>query len=325
MCNVTFVCCIESGILENQTLRMIYSLREWGGKYKDANIIAVTPRLGMPLAKATKKCLDAYSVIHIYKSVNKEAWFKYMNKPYAIKLAEKLAKTDYVCWVDSDILFLNEPFGSITPFNYELYACASDKNIGSSGPEDKFEPYWVHLCNEISIDINEMPWIITKSEGMKIRLYFNSGVFLFKKSTGFANNYLSICRKLLFSRISNAESGIYFTDQVALGLTVHKMGLLYKELPLSDNFPINRKIMRLNKVLEGSVAILHYHDAMQQESWDDLKMIVANKNIEASTWLDGIGPIFNRSIALYKLISYLLRKIRDFKVKVFLNRCKNVC
>jgi hypothetical protein len=42
-CEITFVCCVESGSLESQTIHLVESLRRYGDKYSTAPIIAVTP------------------------------------------------------------------------------------------------------------------------------------------------------------------------------------------------------------------------------------------------------------------------------------------
>ena len=42
MQDITFICCVESGFLESQTVLMIESLRRYGGAYKDLPIIAMT-------------------------------------------------------------------------------------------------------------------------------------------------------------------------------------------------------------------------------------------------------------------------------------------
>lgn len=41
---ITFVCCVELGSLEAQTVRMIESLRRWGGQFANATVFAVTLR-----------------------------------------------------------------------------------------------------------------------------------------------------------------------------------------------------------------------------------------------------------------------------------------
>lgn len=325
MSNITFVCCIESGTLESLTLRMICSLRRWGGNYKNAEIIAVTPRLGPPLAKSTLQFLEENSVRYISSQVNSEAWFKYMNKPHALKIADEYVNTEYICWLDSDIVFLKEPFSSVYPFTDELYACASDKNIGTSGENDKFEPYWSYLCNILNICISDLPWIVTKYEQIKIRLYFNSGVFFYKRCTGFSEQYLKVCQQLLRSKIANLESGIYFTDQVALGLTVCIMGLAYCELPLADNFPVNSKKVKENHDLNGDIAILHHHNMMWQDNWVSFIKIIEDRNVDVASWLSSLGPITNGPINKYRIIIFFLSKIRELKLSLFLRKCKFVC
>ena len=325
MHNVTFVCCIESGALEVMTLRMIASLRRWGGQYKDAKIIAVRPRVGAPLTGKTLKMLDSYDVMFLSSSVNSESWFKYMNKPHALNLADEFVQTEFMCWLDSDIIFLDQPFKSITSFKSDVYACASDKNIGSMGEADKFDPYWQHLCAELNIDINQMPWIVTEYGRHRIRLYFNSGVFLYRKSSHFSNHYLNICQRLLRSKISNSESGAFFTDQVALGLTVCEMNLPYTALPLSDNFPVNRNKVLAGHDFSGDVSILHYHDMMWQRNWLDLLTIIEERNPQVLKWLNELGPMMNNSNVIYKIVATLLSKYRDLKLKRYLNSCRDVC
>tara|TARA_R110001592_G_scaffold55489_2_gene169484 strand:+ start:8028 stop:9005 length:978 start_codon:yes stop_codon:yes gene_type:complete len=325
MSNVTFVCCIESGGLEEMTLRMIASLRRWGGQYKDAAIIAVRPRMGSPLSKRTLKILDSYDVMYLYSNVNTESWFKYMNKPHALNLADEFVQTEFMCWIDSDIIFLDEPFQSVTSFKNDVYACASDKNIGSTGEADKFDPYWQYLCAELNIDINQMPWIVTEYEQHKIRLYFNSGVFLYRKSSHFSKQYLNVCQRLLRSKIANTESGIFFTDQVALGLTVCTMNLSYMALPLADNFPINRNKVLAGHDLSGDVSILHYHDMMWQPNWPNLLTILEQRDPEVLDWLNELGPTMNNSNFAYKVVANLLSKFRDVKLKSYLKNCHEVC
>jgi len=326
MSDITFVCCIEAGGLEELTIRMISSLRRWGGKFRNADIIAVKPRKGARLTHETLKFLEFNSVKFISSNANTESWFKYMNKPHALKLAEKHITTEYTCWIDSDIIILKEPFTSAEYNQYDVSACASDKNIGSSGVNDMFEPYWGRLCEELGIDLrHDMPWIVTRDERQdKIRLYFNSGVFLYKSGIGFPKRYLGVCQKLLFSKISNPESGLFFTDQVALGLVVCLMRLSYCELPLSDNFPINSKKIKRNDVLSGDVAVLHYHDMMWPKHWEAVLTIVGNRNDEALEWLKELGPMVNNSSFFNKVVASVFSNFREWKLSRFLKRCEIV-
>src|SRR5580700_3984300 len=85
----TFVCCVESGGLESQTIRMVRSLRQHGGRVADAPIIAVTPRFGPPLSKNTTQVFNRLNVTHIRRAGNNpHPWFKFLNKPLALIAAE---------------------------------------------------------------------------------------------------------------------------------------------------------------------------------------------------------------------------------------------
>jgi len=326
MSKITFVCCIEAGSLEELTVRMISSLRRWGGKHKNADVIAVKPRFGSPLSSKTLTFMKENAVNFVASNVNTESWFKYMNKPHALKLADKYIHTDYVCWIDSDTIILKEPFSTVDFSKYDVSACVSDKNIGSSGNGDRFEPYWDSLCNVLGLQVNDMPWVVTKdNEQDKIRLYFNSGVFLYKKNTVFAVKYLEVCQKLLLSKIANSESGVFFTDQVALGLTVCLMKLSFAELPLADNFPINSNKVRKNHDMSGEAAIFHHHDMMWPENWDVFLQNIEGREGDVLTWLVNLGPMANNSCIPCKVVSSILSNMRELRLRLFLKGCDVVC
>lgn len=108
--SITFVCCVESGSLETQSIRMIESMRRWGGRFSDCSIMAVTPRFGPPIAEKTKRIFEKLNVTYIrFQSKGSYSWFNFMNKPYAVLAAEKHSKSEFICWLDSDLIFLGEP------------------------------------------------------------------------------------------------------------------------------------------------------------------------------------------------------------------------
>jgi hypothetical protein len=57
-----FVCCVESGALEGQTVRMVESLRRWGGQFANAPLVAVSPRLSSPLSRETHRAFERLQV-----------------------------------------------------------------------------------------------------------------------------------------------------------------------------------------------------------------------------------------------------------------------
>ncbi len=67
----TIVTCVEYGPLEQMVVRMVDSLRRWGGRLADAPVYAVKPRRGMPLTRELEHfihCIetrDAHGARHV--------------------------------------------------------------------------------------------------------------------------------------------------------------------------------------------------------------------------------------------------------------------
>ncbi len=175
------------------------------------------------------------------------SWNNFMNKANALILAEREANTNCLAWLESDILLLGEPEQLVLAKEEAFAACAPDKNVGTSGSHDKNDPYWRQLGRTLQVEVEGLPWIVTETDKKKIRLYFNSGVFVFRRGNNFAVEFLSDCRKILEKKISSKYAGIFFTDQVALGLTAFRLGLCYKKLPYDHNYAVgSRSLEALN-------------------------------------------------------------------------------
>lgn len=107
---ITFASCVESGWLETQTVRSVESLRQFGGRFSNAPLIAVTPRFGPPLSKGTRDIFQMYGVKHIrLSSSHPYAWFNFYNRLLALVAAESHATTDSIGFLACDLLIVKEP------------------------------------------------------------------------------------------------------------------------------------------------------------------------------------------------------------------------
>jgi hypothetical protein len=327
--NITFVCCVESGWLEAQTIRMVESLRRWGGQFANTPIIAVKPRLGPPISHKTRQVFDRWQVEYLPIQVKKKKrypWFRFLNKPYALIEVEERSTSEYICWLDSDLLFLGEPDQLILKEGEDFVACASDKNIGTVGPEDAFEPYWKEICQVVGIDVKDLPWVTTQMEGKRIRLYWNSGIFVYRRKTSLAKHHLETSVQLLESRIANHNAGIYFTDQIAIGLAMVKMGLSWRALPYSHNYTMSSLIheewykeQQLKEAL-----IIHYHDAMWPHFWPEFLRCMGNTHPDVADWLNSLGPMKNEASAHWRAVSKMLNFLRAQKESAYEKLCRIV-
>src|SRR4051812_16320953 len=93
--SIAFVTCIEAGGLEQQVVRMIKSLRKWGGRFANAPVYAVKPRPGVPLSRATLAGLDeCEATFRSIRPVNPYRWYAFMNKPLSLIEAEAQSTAD---------------------------------------------------------------------------------------------------------------------------------------------------------------------------------------------------------------------------------------
>ena len=314
---------MEAGVLELQSVRLVQSLRKFGGRFAEADIIAVTPRFGPSLSKNTRIVFDNFHVDYrkISPSISYR-WNSYLNKPLALIEGEIHSKTSEICWLDTDILVMDEPTDLSLHEGEDFVACAPDKNIGTDG-SDEFAPYWHELCRVLGIRFDDIPMITTHRDNQKIRLYFNSGAFAYRKSTMFGESFLNNCLKLLDAKIASHESGIFFTDQVALVLTMIQLNLRWRALSLDYNLALGEKIEQLYK--PGSIAsarILHYHDAMWLKYWPTFLSHLKQERPPIYEWVSPMGPLQIDQAFDKKTLGECLRFIRKFQANRHLSKCR---
>ncbi|BAZ16523.1 hypothetical protein NIES4071_84000 [Calothrix sp. NIES-4071] len=323
----TFVCCIESGWLEAQTLRMIESLRRWGGRYAEAPVYAITPRFGAPISKSTRLKLEQLQVQYIsFINKHKYSWNKFLNKLLSLTTVEKIAKTEYIAWLDSDLLIVDEPLEFIMDSDKSFLACPSDKlSNATGGTNDPNEPYWREICKCVGLDIEALPWINSEPEHLPIRFCFNSGVFIYRRSTNFAQYYLDTFTRLCDSHIISNQSGLFFNDQLALGLTVAKVGIPWDTLSYSHNFAIGSVVPPAwyNPEHLQTAKIIHYHDAMWPQFWDTFYKSVNDSHPAVGEWLAPLGSMKTSSSIGARAMKKMLDLIRKRKEVAYCKLCQS--
>ncbi len=327
--SITFVCCVEAGSLETYTVRMIESLRRWGGRFKDAPLIAVTPRFGPPLTRKTLEVFKRCNVKYIRCQPKiPYIWFKFINKPLALLAAESYATTDAISWLDSDLLILDEPEALLLQNGEDFLGCASDKEMGTSGVGDTYESLWQANCRTIGLDVEALPWIVTEQEKERIRLYWNGGIFVYRRSTGFAQAYLDTCLQLMDARITTKVDfdHIGINEQSAIGLTMVKLGLSWRALPYSHDY-IMSSLTHANwydPAALKAAKITHYHDSMWSWFWDEFTGCLQQTHPQVAEWLMPYGPMQNPAPFMSRLLIKFLKSWRRRKELAYLKTCTRV-
>jgi len=307
---ICFVACVESGPLEAQTVRLADSLRRFGGRLADSEIIAVTPRFGPPLARETRKRFAELGVRHERIPAHpRYSWYHYLNTPLALAAAESMTDATHMAWIDSDIIFLGEPEALVLPQDVDFTACVTDNGVvGSTGPDSPHEADWLRLFKLLDIDPEQLPWVTTHVENERIRMYFQAGLFVYKRDIGFSDYYLKMCEHVLDSRFGFAHNGEHFTDQVCLGLAMFKSGLRWRHLPYSHNFPMASFLPEQDGL--DSAEILHYHDSMEPHFFDTVLERLHETHPEVHEWLRTQPPLTDPAPAPSRLLRQALRVAR---------------
>lgn len=316
--------------MEPPTVRLIESLRRWGGAFAECPVIAVMPRRGPGLSSHTLAAFKRHDVRFVYAPTGSPyAWFRFYNKPLALALAEKQTDSEMVAWLDSDILVVREPH-LLRLQDGEMFAAApSAKEMGTTGPGDDFEPFWQAMCRTLGIDIESLPWLTAVPEGVRIRLYWNSGIFVYRRSTQFGQRFLDTCTRLMDAR-NRADVkgfGLGINEMGALGFVMHMMNLKWRALPVSHNYSIGSRMYargwyRAEDLREA--CIVHYHDAMWPPFWDTFLQIMQPAHPDVAAWLRSLGPMRNEASLPRRLWGRALRAWRDRQERAYLKTCRPV-
>jgi hypothetical protein len=301
-------------------VRMVESLRRFGGSLSDAPVVAVKPRFGPPLARSTLGRFEELGVRFIrMRSHPRFAWFHYLNKPLAMLAAEQSSDADILVWVDADVLVREEPSAFVLPADVAFTAGPTDYGVvGTTGPNDIHDPYWRAICDALGLELEELPWLTTYVEQERIRFYLNAGIFAYRRRTGLAEHWLRTCIRALDARVGFAESGETRLEQVGLGLTVLQQGLPWTPLPHTHNLAFASYLDDdYDAALMSSARLLHYHDSLEPHHWDDFLHTAEETWPELAAWLRPLQPIANPAPRHWQLAGEVVRIARGLPRRMY--------
>jgi hypothetical protein len=143
-------------------------------------------------------------------------------------------------------------------------------------------------------------------------LYWNSGVFVFRRGSGLAAAHDYCTRRLLDVKLGSAVTGVFFTEQYGLALAAAKLGLRRRQLPHSHNYEMGSAIheawYREEKL--QAACIVHYHDFMWPAFWPKFLACLKTTHPDVANWLEPMGPLRNEAAFPYRVWTKLMRNRR---------------
>lgn len=325
--DISFVCCVEAGSLEAQTIRMVESLRRHGGRFANAPIYAVTPRPGPALSTATHAIFKANSVVHLKSDVHRKYnWFNFLNKPLALSIADAHMQTANAAWLDSDLLFVREPVQLALASGEDFTGFpVESKEMGTTGPGDPYEPLWQRCCEILKVDVERLPFQITAQTQERVRLYFNGGIFAYRRASGFASAYLDNCLRLLDSKVGTAARGynLGFKEMGSIGFSVAQLGLSWRALEYSHNYVMLSSTHRewYSEEALKAAHVVHYHDSLWPSFWPTFIACLKRTHPETAAWLEPLGPMRNEAGLLARIETKLRGRYRARATRRYLDSC----
>lgn len=286
---IAFIICTEPGRLEDQSLMLAASIRNFCGQLKNTPIYSFHPRVGKPISEKTQQAFETLQVIHQQIYINREFHEYYLaNKPLVCAYAEQNIDAEILVFLDSDKCFISEPKEFLLPLNCNVKIRPEyGQGIGSTGLQDPQEWYWQKLYEVLGVK-REL-FVDTPIGNKRIRAYWNSGLVIVRKSAGIFTAWKENFEKVMRLDITPPQ-GIYFVEQSVLSVTLCALEERVEHLPPNYSYPLPLH-NRLSKELQinhwDNIISIHYFNLFFYNDWNTQikKLKNLNNNSDKYQWL----------------------------------------
>ncbi len=179
---ISFVICVEANRLEPQAHVLCESLRTFGGRYRNAQIVAVSPRPHLAVGPKTRALFDRLDVTYVVEPLNLTGSpYGTINRIVAGAWAETACTTPYLVVLDTDMILVGEP----SLARADAGARPVDlKGSASGGAGDPLDVYWARMCELGGIDLARLPQLTTTIDEVSIRASYNGGFAVLRRDLG---------------------------------------------------------------------------------------------------------------------------------------------
>jgi hypothetical protein len=290
--SVAFLACVERGPLEAQTVLLCRSIRQFGGRFRDAAIHAFQPRAGHDIAPTTAKRLDELGVMLHTEVLNRAfAHYPVGNKIFACTLAEASLDAEVLIFVDSDTVFTAEP----AEFDLEAGVDAAVRPAHSvghncSGPGHPMDPYWRRVYDLLGIEDERY---VETELGTITRAYFSAGLVAVRRRAGLFGRWHADFLDLTAAGCL-PETGIARADEIALAATMLRTMDRVKLLDSRYNYLIFKRSQLLppwDRVQLEDLVHIHYRRKFAEDGFLDRLSPPLREDSAVRRWLEPFLPL----------------------------------
>lgn len=320
--DLSIVCCIEAGRLEEQTVLMVRSLRTFGGAFANVPVIAVIGRIGPGLRERTWEELGqlGVKVIRAKGSANPAKWLNYANKVAAVVTADEIAQTEQITWFDSDMFVLQEPSEIRLGADEDLAAQCHHLPPAVLEGDDTHVPYWSKVCGLFGVDFDRVPWTRAAENLPRQRLNFTSGLFTWRRGSSFAPAYFDAVERLVRARIAQASGEFFTFDQIVFTPLIVAKDLKWKSLAVRDHSIVLGPFLKSDSPDVpnlGEARILHYSDSFAPAYRPLMEHRLAREVPAFAAWLQAQQLDLGSQSLAVRLFGKALRAERALRYRVY--------
>jgi hypothetical protein len=225
---VIFYSYAENRVQLENVIPLVKSLREFGGKYRNASIWLYLPQELMKADTSLVRQLNSLNVLSkSFTLPEHAAWYFLSGKVIAAARAEADADGlyDILVFLNHDTVVLDEPGEfSLSAGKKFGYRPVMHKNVGMlySEPLDSF---WMQIYQVNAIDEHKLFPMVTPADGDTIRPYFNAGLLVVRPEESILRNweryFIRLSRDTLIRSLCEQDfSKRLFLHQAALTAAV---------------------------------------------------------------------------------------------------------
>src|SRR5690606_20564500 len=132
---------------------------------------------------STIRALEFLDVNVVLEDLNRNLLnFPYANKSYSVEYISNQTDHEFLVFLDSDTIFVDEPADLILGNDIDFAARPVDvRGICASPADMDFFPYWQQLCELADIGIQDLPIISTSMDQASIFANYNGGLLVFRR------------------------------------------------------------------------------------------------------------------------------------------------
>lgn len=312
---IAYLICVEANRLEPQARLLCESIRTFGGRYRQAPILAVSPRPHLALGPEAGAHLELLGVTYVVEPLNDTGSpYGTINRIVAGAWAETVSPRPYLVLLDTDTVFVSEP-GFVRA---DVGVRPVDvKGSASSGAGDPLDAYWSRLCGFGGIDPSRLPTLATTIDNVPIRASYNGGFTVVRRDLGILRKtreifFASLAEKLrplagseLNVQASTGPVGVeasewWGSSQAALSIAIWSGASDVYTFDERYNIPVHiladpRRSWPLRPGFEP--VLLHYHYLAEPQYQAQLRQVLKRIGCspEALRWIEERMPLFHRT------------------------------